>query len=55
MLYRKKLKGQETYLENGMHIYPRDYFSPPLINKEYQITENTRVIHHFTGLWFGVK
>lgn len=55
MLYRKKLKGQETFLEYGMHIYPRDYFSPPEENNKYKITENTRVIHHFTGLWFGVK
>lgn len=47
-----RINGNETYLENGMHIYPRDFFSPPLVNKKYSLTENTHAIHHFTGLWY---
>lgn len=51
-LYQVKLKGQETILSNGFHVYARDYFSPPLIGKnEWKTTENTYCIHHFTGMW----
>lgn len=51
-LYQVKLKGQETILSNGFHVYARDYFSPPLIGKnEWKTTGNTYCIHHFTGMW----
>lgn len=47
----KKFKGQETYLEYGMHVYPREYFSPKITDGRCELTDNTYAIHHFTGLW----
>lgn len=54
MFAQKGLKLDNTYqiYDNSLHIFPKDYFCP----KSYDdgvitITENTRVIHHFSGTW----
>ncbi|MFP3410794.1 glycosyltransferase [Bacillus sp. SIMBA_074] len=44
--------GSYQILNNGMHIYPKEYFCP----KEYKtgilkVTKNTYCIHHFNGSW----
>jgi mannosyltransferase OCH1-like enzyme len=49
--YGIKLDGREQTLPDGLHIYPRDYFSPEILDHKWQVTENTYCIHHFTGLW----
>lgn len=49
--YGIKLKGQPQDLPNGVHIYTRDYFCPEKLDNAWGVTENTYVIHHFTGLW----
>ncbi len=43
----------ESYqvLTHGVHIYPREWFSPPRIEGKWQITDNTYTIHHFAGSW----
>ena len=51
LLYGVKLKGQEQVLANGLHIYPREYFSPKEEKDKWLVTENTYCIHHFTGMW----
>lgn len=51
MYYGVKLKGEEMHLPCGVHIYPRDWFSPPLDKDKWGTTENTHCIHHFTGMW----
>jgi hypothetical protein len=49
--YGVKLDGREQVLPDGLHIYPRNYFSPELAGEKWQVTEETYCIHHFTGLW----
>lgn len=46
--------GKFQVLNNGIHIYPKDYFCP----KEYStgkinLTKNTHCIHHFDGSWLS--
>lgn len=50
-LYGVKLDGSEQTLPCGLHIYPRDYFSPELVKDEWKVTECSHCIHHFTGMW----
>lgn len=50
-LYGVKLDGSEQTLPCGLHIYPRDYFSPELVKDEWKVTERSHCIHHFTGMW----
>lgn len=50
-LYGAKLDGSEQTLPCGLHIYPRDYFSPELVKDEWKVTERSHCIHHFTGMW----
>ena len=49
--YGVKLDGREQVLPDGLHIYPRPYFSPELVGEKWQVTKETHCIHHFTGLW----
>lgn len=51
MHYRVKLDGNEKVLPCGLHIYPREYFSPHLDKDKWLTMENTHCIHHFTGMW----
>lgn len=51
LLYGVKLKGQEQVLPCGLHIYPREYFSPEVEKDKWLVTERTYCIHHFTGMW----
>ena len=51
MNYNIKLDGKEIFLPCGLHIYPREYFSPKLEKDKWLTTENTHCIHHFTGMW----
>lgn len=50
-LYGVKLDGSEQTLSCGLHIYPRDYFSPELVKDGWKVTEHSHCIHHFTGMW----
>lgn len=50
-LYDVKLDGSDQVLSCGLHIYPREYFSPELVKNEWMVTENSYCIHHFTGMW----
>ena len=49
--YGIKLQGQPQDLPNGVHLYTRDYFCPKKLDNAWGVTENTYVVHHFTGLW----
>lgn len=49
--YGIKLQGKEMDLPNGAHIYTRDYFCPDKADDKWNVTQNTYVVHHFTGLW----
>lgn len=51
MKYKVQLDGNEKLLSCGLHIYPRDYFSPKLEKNKWLTTDNTHCIHHFTGMW----
>ena len=51
MHYGVKLDGTDKILPCGLHIYPRDFFSPQLDKDKWLTTENTHCIHHFTGMW----
>lgn len=50
---------QENYyqkLEDGIEIYPKEYFSPyDYINCHYNITENSYCVHHFAVSWMSRK
>ncbi len=48
--YGAKLDGTEK-VAGGLHIYPREFFSPKLDKDEWITTDNTHCIHHFTGMW----
>ncbi len=51
MHYGIKPNGNPLELNNGIIIFPRDYFCPNKIDGKWQVTDNTYVIHHFSGLW----
>lgn len=51
MLCDVKLHGQEVDLPFGVHIYPKDYLCPDMVNGQWQATDETYAVHHFTGLW----
>ena len=53
-LLKKGFVQQNYYqeLENGIRIYPKEYFSPyDYINCCYEITENSYCVHHFAVSW----
>lgn len=43
--------GKYTLLPNDTHIFTRDYFCPSKTDGKWDVTDNTYVIHHFSGLW----
>ncbi|WP_293727936.1 glycosyltransferase [uncultured Phascolarctobacterium sp.] len=50
--YGVKLDGGHTYLScEGVHVYPKEYFSPELEKDHYLVTGKTHCVHHFSGLW----
>ena len=51
------LKLNNTYqiYKYGMHVFPRDYFSPLTYTGKLNVTENTHCIHHFAGSWESPK
>ena len=54
MLLKQGFVQQNYYqeLENGIRIYPKEYFSPyDYINCCYEITENSYCVHHFAVSW----
>ena len=45
-------KNSFQKLENGIVIYPKDYFCPKnYYDGKIELTENTYTIHHFSGSW----
>lgn len=43
-------------LEDGIEIYPKEFFSPyDYINCYYDITENSYCVHHFAVSWMSKK
>ncbi len=50
--YHVKLDNTYQELEDGLAIYPNDWFCPKdYISQEINSTENTHAIHHFNGSW----
>ena len=51
-----KFDGKEDVLENGLHIYPFDYFCAKDYNSSnIQTTNNTYCIHDYSSSWIGEK
>lgn len=58
MLIEKGFVQENHYqeLENGIKIYPKEFFSPyDYINCYYNITENSYCVHHFAVSWMSKK
>ena len=58
MLIEKGLVQENHYqeLEDGIKIYPKEFFSPyDYINCYYNITENSYCVHHFAVTWMSKK
>ena len=58
MLMEKGFVQENHYqeLEEGIKIYPKDFFSPyDYINCHYNITENSYCVHHFAVSWMSKK
>ena len=58
MLKEKGFVQENHYqkLENGIQIYPKEFFSPyDYINCHYNITENSYCVHHFAVSWMSKK
>lgn len=49
--YGIRPNGKYLELPNNVEIFPREWFCPDKINNKWQITNDTYVIHHFSGLW----
>lgn len=43
--------GKYLELPNNVKIFSREWFCPDKINNKWQTTNDTYVIHHFSGLW----
>lgn len=51
-----KLNNKEQVIENNLHIYPKEYFSPKSgITKKINITQNSYCIHQFDASWVDNK
>lgn len=49
-------KNYYQELENGIKIFPKEFFSPyDYINCYYEITENSYCVHHFFVSWMSKK
>lgn len=58
MLLEKGFVQEDHYqeLEEGIKIYPKEYFSPyDYINCHYNITDNSYCVHHFAVSWMSKK
>lgn len=58
MLIEKGLVQENHYqeLEDGIKIYPKEFFSPyELYHCYYNITENSYCVHHFAVTWMSKK
>lgn len=58
MLVEKGFKQINDYqeLEDGIKIYPKEFFSPyDYINCYYNMTENSYCVHHFAVSWMSKK
>lgn len=58
MLKEKGFVQENHYqkLENGIQIYPKEFFSPyDYINCHYNITENSYCVHYFAVSWMSKK
>lgn len=49
--YGIKPNGKLLILSDGVKVYPRDYFCPDKVDGKWDVSGNTYVVHHFTGLW----
>lgn len=53
--YGFQRNGKEQII-NGFHIYPCKYFCAyDFVTKEFEITENTISIHHYTATWLSTR
>ena len=49
-----KLCSQEQLLDDGIKVYPQDYFSPKdMQTREVILSPNTVSVHHFSASWTG--
>lgn len=58
MLIKQGFVQENRYqeLEDGIKIYPKEFFSPyDYINCYYNITENSYCVHHFAVSWMSKK
>lgn len=58
MLIKQGFVQENHYqeLEDGIKIYPKEFFSPyDYINCYYNITENSYCVHHFAVTWMSKK
>jgi hypothetical protein len=51
-----KLNGKRASLDCGLEVYPEDWFCPEnYMSGKLNLTENSHVVHHYTGTWFSKK
>ena len=55
MGYGLILNNQEQILDNGIHIYPSDYFCPGRWKGIMNVTDNTVSIHWYASTWYDEK
>lgn len=54
--YHAKLDNSYQELDDGLVIYPNDWFCPKdYVTKKILATENTHAIHHFNGSWLTIR
>lgn len=50
--YGFQMNGEYQVLNNGLALYPQDYFAPKsYMTHTINVTKNTCTIHHFAGSW----
>lgn len=50
--YGLEANGEYQVLNNGIVLYPRDFFAPKsYVTHQTTVTENTYIIHHFADSW----
>lgn len=47
--YGIKLCGKKMTMPNDVHIFPREWFCPELNEDKWMVTDDTYVVHHFSG------
>lgn len=54
--YHAKLDNTYQELDDGLVVYPNDWFCPKdYVSQKILATENTHAIHHFNGSWLSGK